>query len=322
MAEFAAGTTSDAGRADKPFSVQSMMPDPETSSAERSPAGPADPTAASALREPSQPAPPPSRLPTFPIPPGLSVVAATEDFVVVDKPAGLFSVPGKGPDKQDCIAARVAQAFPNATGPISVHRLDMETSGLIVLALNPQTHRALSRQFMQRKVGKTYVAVLDGWVQRDEGAVDMPIIVDWPNRPRQMISYQHGRPARTLFRVIERTTRSSDHRKVTRVAFRPVTGRSHQLRVHAAAPTDIADTSQHHVSPLRIYDLLGPAGAWNTGTDHENNPCGGLASPILGDTLYAHDPTLSPRLLLHADHLAFWSPTTGEWLKYDSPPPF
>lgn len=296
------------------------MPVPEAANDDQSPDLPGTPS--SAITDSPRHAPPPSRLPSINIPPGLSIVAATDDYVVVDKPAGLMSVPGKGPEKQDCVAARVAQAFPNATGPISVHRLDMETSGLMVLALNPQTHRALSKQFMQRKVAKTYVAVLEGWVSRDEGPIEIPIIVDWPNRPKQMISYQHGRPARTLFKVLERTTRQSDNLPITRVTFQPITGRSHQLRVHAAAPTDIADPAQQASSPLRIHDLQGHAGAWNTGTDHENMPCGGLACPILGDTLYAHDHTLSQRLLLHADHLAFWSPTTGELLEYDSQPAF
>jgi tRNA pseudouridine32 synthase/23S rRNA pseudouridine746 synthase len=190
-------------------------------------------------------------------------------------------VPGRGPDKQDSIASRVRAAFPEADGPISVHRLDLDTSGLMVLALTREAHRALSIQFMKRKTGKTYAAILDGRVADDRGAVDLPLIVDWPNRPRQMVDHERGRPARTLYAV---TGRDGDR---TRVEFRPVTGRSHQLRVHAATPRD----------------------------------AGGLGAPILGDPLYG-DPTAAPRLHLHADMLAFWDPTTHEWVKFESPAPF
>lgn len=203
------------------------------------------------------------------------------DYVVIDKPAGLLSVPGRGEEKRDSISFRVRQVFPQATGSISVHRLDMETSGLLVMALHARAHRALSRQFEARKTGKAYIAVLDGVVEEDEGAVDLPLIVDWPSRPRQKVDYETGRPARTLYRVIERGETT------TRVEFRPVTGRTHQLRVHAA-------TSRKQ---------------------------GGLGCPILGDTLYGRAES-APRLLLHAAHLAFWEPVTGEWRKFSSPPPF
>ncbi|MCP3903934.1 MAG: RNA pseudouridine synthase [Planctomycetes bacterium] len=211
----------------------------------------------------------------------LVVVHRGEAYVVVDKPAGVHSVPGRGPEKQDSIATRVRAAFPEADGPISVHRLDLDTSGLMVLALTRAAHRALSIQFMKRKTGKTYAAILDGSVAEERGAVDLPLIVDWPNRPRQMVDHERGRPARTLYAV---TDRDGDR---TRVEFRPVTGRSHQLRVHASTPRE----------------------------------AGGIGAPILGDPLYG-DPAAAPRLLLHADMLGFWDPTTHEWVKFASPAPF
>ena len=211
----------------------------------------------------------------------LDIVHVGDAYVVVNKPSGLHSVPGRGPDKQDSVRSRVMAAFPNADGPVSVHRLDLDTSGLMVLALTRDAHRALSKQFMNRKTGKTYDAILDGALADDRGAVDLPIIVDWPNRPRQMIDHENGRPARTLYAVTERDGGR------TRVQFRPITGRSHQLRLHAATPPD----------------------------------AGGLGAPILGDPLYG-DPTAAPRLMLHAEMLAFWDPTTHEWVKFECPAPF
>ncbi len=200
---------------------------------------------------------------------------------MVDKPTGLLSVPGRGEHKRDSVVTRVLALYPTATGSISVHRLDQDTSGLMVLALNPQAHRALSRQFMHRKTGKRYEALLDGEVTDDEGKVELPLIVDWPNRPRQMVCYERGKPAQTLWRVVDR----ADGR--TRVDFRPVTGRTHQLRVHSVTPRDR----------------------------------GGIGAPILGDPLYS-DPIRAPRLMLHAAMLAFFEPLTGEWLKFESAAPF
>ncbi len=202
-------------------------------------------------------------------------------YAVIEKQSGLLSVPGRGPHKIDSVQYRVRQAFPKATGPITPHRLDQDTSGLIVVALNAESHRTLAKQFQDRKVGKSYLARVEGQVSEDEGAVDLPLIVDWPNRPRQKVCYEKGRQARTLYRVLERTDDN------TLLELRPITGRSHQLRVHAATPRDQ----------------------------------GGLGCPILGDSLYG-DPTLAPRLLLHASHLAFWEPKTGDWLKFSSPAPF
>lgn len=209
------------------------------------------------------------------------VVGRGQRWVVVEKPSMLLSVPGRGEHKSDCVAARVAAMFPDATGPLTVHRLDMETSGLMVFALSARAHAKLSRQFQHRKTGKSYIALLAGEVEGDEGEVDLPLIVDWPNRPRQHVNYERGRPAQTLWRVIAR----EDGR--TRVEFRPETGRTHQLRVHAATPRE-----------------------W-----------GGIGAPILGDVLYG-DPGSAPRLMLHAAHLAFWEPFLGDWRKFYSDPPF
>ncbi len=211
----------------------------------------------------------------------LCVRSAGPHFVIIDKPAGLRSVPGRGEEKLDSVETRVRAVFNRPDGPVSTHRLDIETSGLIVVALDRPTHRSINRQFEQRKVGKRYVALLDGDVDGESGSVELPLRADWPNRPRQMVCHAEGRPSKTLWRVIGR------ERGRTRVELRPETGRTHQLRVHAATPAD----------------------------------AGGLGAPIAGDTLYG-DPTNAPRLLLHADMLGFWSPQTGEWVRHVSEAPF
>jgi len=209
------------------------------------------------------------------------VVALGRDWVVVDKPAGMLSVPGRGPDRADCVAARVGAMFPRATGPLTVHRLDMETSGLMVFALTRPAHAKLSRQFMHRKTGKTYIALLEGEVEGDEGRVELPLTVDWPNRPRQKVCHDTGKPSLTLWRVLDRSSGR------TRVELRPETGRTHQLRLHAATP----------------------------------RAQGGIGAPIAGDPLYGSGAG-APRLMLHANHLAFWKPDSDEWLKFWSEPPF
>lgn len=233
----------------------------------------------------------------------IDVVAAHDGFAVITKPPGLPSVPTRAEPDGVNVHSEVRALFPGADGPLIVHRLDMETSGLMVVALNRTAHRALSRQFMHRKVGKSYEAVLDGAVVREDGSIDLPIIVDWPNRPRQRVDFVEGRPARTLYRVLERTSRH------TRIDFRPLTGRTHQLRVHAAAP--------------RCVDAcLTPVDDFDTKTHRCGWPArGGLGAPIAGDTLYSHVPT-ARRLLLHARQLAFFHPFTGEWMGFTSAPPF
>lgn len=208
----------------------------------------------------------------------VSIIARTELYVVVDKPCGLLSVPGKGPDKTDCVAARVRRMFPRAVGPMVVHRLDMDTSGLIVVALDAPTQRSLSMQFEARSVEKSYVALVEGDVPGDSGRIDEPLRTDIANRPCQIIDHVHGRPAITDWRVLARETDR------TRVEFMPRTGRTHQLRVHAA---------------------------------HRR----GLGCPILGDRLYG-DPDSAPRLMLHAATLSFVDPASGRRVEFTSPIPF
>lgn len=236
--------------------------------------------------------------------PGLDVEVVHEDetFVVVCKPAGMLSVPGRGEDKQDCARVRVHERYPHATGSLSCHRLDMDTSGLLVFALDPVTHRKLSGQFEKRSVRKWYVALLEGRLpdeplpneqpghEQRRGQIELPTCVDWINRPLQKVDYENGRMGRSEWIDLgPETWTTPDGRPIdaTRIEFRPHTGRTHQLRIHAAHPVDQ----------------------------------GGLGIPIIGDRLYG-DETLAPRLLLHAERLGFWHPYSGEWVKFEAPPPF
>ncbi|MBL0727428.1 RluA family pseudouridine synthase [Piscinibacter sp. HJYY11] len=198
-----------------------------------------------------------------------------ETLVVVDKPAGLPSVPGRPAELHDCMASRVQAEVPDA---LVVHRLDMATSGLLVFARSKAAQRALGAAFARRDVAKRYVAVVAGEMHDDEGEIDLPLIADWPNRPLQKVDNAMGKPSVTRYRVIARQPGR------TRVALMPVTGRSHQLRVHLQA----------------------------------------LGHPIVGDGLYAPPEVAaqSPRLLLHAHTLAFAHPLSGEALSFESPLPF
>lgn len=211
----------------------------------------------------------------------LRLVHIDQRFVVVDKPAGLLSVPGKGEDKADCAVARVRELFPEATGPMVVHRLDMDTSGLMVIALDAGAQRDLSVQFQDRLTRKAYVALVDGVVEREAGYVDLPLRVDWPNRPMQIVCMEEGRPAQTEYRVL---TRETDR---TRLELVPVTGRTHQLRVHCAEAR-------------------------------------GLGAPILGDRLYAQGPARDdqPRLMLHAARLSIRPPGSKRLVDFESSVPF
>jgi tRNA pseudouridine32 synthase/23S rRNA pseudouridine746 synthase len=211
---------------------------------------------------------------------------ADDALLVFDKPSGLLAVPGRGPDKQDCLAARVQARYPDA---LIVHRLDMATSGLMVMARGAAAQRALSKAFAAREVTKRYIAVVagrlevpaDGWgVPEYWGIIDLPIIVDWPNRPLRIVDPIRGKPSLTRWRVLE----NDETGLRTRIELEPVTGRSHQLRVH-----------------LRE-----------------------LGHPILGDALYAPPQVqaLSGRLLLHAWSLDFVHPLSGERLAFECPPPF
>jgi tRNA pseudouridine32 synthase/23S rRNA pseudouridine746 synthase len=205
----------------------------------------------------------------------LSIVHADEHLLVLDKPSGLLAVPGKGPDLQDCLSARVQAVYP---GALVVHRLDRDTSGLIVMALSLDAQRALGRQFEARTVEKAYVAVVHGLLSEDRGLIDLPMRKDFDHPPRHRIDPVHGRPAQTEWQVAERR----DER--CRLELRPITGRSHQLRLHLAT----------------------------------------ISHPILGDPLYAHAEALAmaPRLLLHAVRLTLDHPQTGERVTWRSACPF
>lgn len=207
---------------------------------------------------------------------GLSIIHADPCLLVVDKPAGLLSVPGRGEDKQDCLVARVQARFPDA---LAVHRLDMSTSGLLLLARGEEMHRQLSRLFRDREVDKRYVALLDGCLEQSAGEVDLPLICDWPNRPRQKVDFDIGKHSLTRFVLL-----AIDRDKNTsRVELEPITGRSHQLRVHMAA----------------------------------------LGHPILGDELYGtDDDPRTDRLTLHATELGFVHPQTGSEMRFHSATPF
>lgn len=150
---------------------------------------------------------------------------ADDALLVVEKPAGLLSVPGRLPEHQDCLISRVQQQYPDA---LVVHRLDQVTSGLMVLARGKAAHRALSIQFERREVSKRYQALVEGVLEADAGEIDLPLICDWPNRPRQKVDFALGKPSLTRWQVLAR----DGQQQQTRLALEPVTGRSHQLRVH------------------------------------------------------------------------------------------
>lgn len=211
----------------------------------------------------------------------LETLHEDEHLVVLNKPAGLLAVPGKGPDKQDCLSTRAQARWPDA---LVVHRLDMATSGLVVMARGLDAQRTLSRAFETRQVHKRYTAVVAGALanpQPDNGwnTIDLPITVDWPNRPRSIVSAELGKPSVTRWRLAE--PGSAD---TTRLELEPVTGRTHQLRVHLQA----------------------------------------IGHPILGDALYAtpEQQALAPRLLLHAHHLSLPHPQHGAAMAFHSPCPF
>lgn len=197
-------------------------------------------------------------------------------LIVIDKPANVLSVPGRGPDKQDCVISRVhQQGYPSA---LIVHRLDYATSGLMVIALDPYTHKALSILFQERETEKAYEAIIYESPTMDNGIIEQPLICDWDRRPLQIVDHKKGKPSTTHWRIMERLAGK------TRVELTPITGRSHQLRVHMQ---------------------------W-------------LGHPILGDHFYATGKALeaSPRLLLHAKMLAFAHPHSKEPMQFTSAPPF
>jgi tRNA pseudouridine32 synthase/23S rRNA pseudouridine746 synthase len=210
-----------------------------------------------------------------PTSPYLHILFQDEHVVVLNKPSGLLSVPGKASEHKDSLQTRVQRVYPTAT---IVHRLDMATSGILLMAMNKPAHRHISKQFELRQTAKSYAARVFGNVQQDTGTVDLPLNCDWPNRPKQMVDHQRGKAAQTHWQVLQRNDDD------TYLELIPITGRSHQLRVHMLS----------------------------------------LGHPILGDRLYAHEQALAmaTRLQLHAQRLSFFHPHSEKWLKFDSPPPF
>ncbi|EHR72628.1 23S RNA-specific pseudouridylate synthase [Burkholderiales bacterium JOSHI_001] len=198
-------------------------------------------------------------------------------LIAADKPPGLLAVPGRGPDKADCLWTRVRAVHADA---LVVHRLDMGTSGLLLLARGIDVQRALGRAFEKRQVDKRYEAVVQGLPAHDSGEVELPLLVDWPNRPRQQVNFVKGKPSLTRWRVMAR----DEGLGRTRLELQPITGRSHQLRVHLAA----------------------------------------IGHPILGDELYATPEAFAaaPRLLLHARELRLAHPASGEPLHLHCAAPF
>lgn len=156
----------------------------------------------------------------------LEILYQDHQLIAVNKPSGLLSVPGRGEHLADCLLSRVQAVFPEA---LLVHRLDRDTSGVMVFALTPHAQRNLSMQFEKRSTKKTYIARVWGQLEPKTGTVDLPLIVDWPNRPRQMVDHENGKPAVTDYRVLKSDAVES------RVRLMPRTGRSHQLRVHMLA---------------------------------------------------------------------------------------
>ncbi len=210
----------------------------------------------------------------------LEIVFVDETLLVLDKPAGLLSVPGRGEDKQDCLSRRAQQQYPDA---LVVHRLDMSTSGLLVMARGIAAQRSLNDAFATRSVHKRYEAVVSGVVSAPDSGwqlIDLPILLDWPNRPKRIIDAKLGKPSRTRWQALA----MDPLHNTSRLALEPITGRSHQLRVHLQA----------------------------------------LGHAILGDMLYAPPQVAaqSNRLLLHACMLELTHPVDRQTMRFVSTTPF
>jgi len=207
--------------------------------------------------------------------PYLDILYRDDDIAVCNKPSGLLSVRGRAPEHQDSLQSRAQTVWPELG---IVHRLDMDTSGIIVLALHKEALRRLSSQFQNRKTEKTYIANVWGIPDEDEGTIELPLICDWPNRPKQKVCYEYGKSAKTHWKVI------NNQGNITQVELTPITGRTHQLRVHLAE----------------------------------------IGHPIIGDRFYASGQALDavPRLNLHAIKLGFHHPMTEQSLCFESPPQF
>ena len=204
----------------------------------------------------------------------MPIVYEDEDLVVVDKPAGLLSVPGV--EIEDSALTRIKNLYPNASGAILLHRLDMSTSGLLMFTLNPKANKRMQRQFIKRQVEKTYIAEVVGEVKEEEGTILLPLAPDYFDLPRQMVCQENGKPSKTIWKVLHR------EKGISRLALKPVTGRTHQLRVHCAHPD-------------------------------------GLGLPMIGDELYG---VIGKRLHLHAHELIFQHPTSKERITLTAPIPF
>lgn len=205
------------------------------------------------------------------------IVLADEHLIVIDKASGLLSVPGRDINNRDCVVSRLQENYGQI---LVVHRLDFDTSGLLVLARDAKTQSEISKQFQARTVEKIYEALVWGIVENDEGEINLPLALDWPNRPLHKVDFDTGKPSLTHYRVLERDA----EKNTTRLALFPVTGRSHQLRVHLLA----------------------------------------IGHPILGCPLYAPAEALraADRLTLHARLLEFTHPMTGARLRLEAAVPF
>lgn len=207
----------------------------------------------------------------------LEIVYQDQYLLIVNKPSGLLSVPGRGEDKADCLISRLRKTFP---GTQIVHRLDMSTSGLIIIAIGKEMERELSILFQKKQVEKKYIAVVSGKLDPQQGEIDLPIITDWPNRPKQKIDFKNGKKSKTLYKVLS----YDDSVNTSRLELIPLTGRTHQLRIHTES----------------------------------------IGHAILGDELYAESAIQekSKRLLLHASYLEFQHPVTNKNIEVKSSPDF
>ncbi len=210
----------------------------------------------------------------------LRVLYKDDDLLVLSKPSGLLSVPGKPEDHRDCLQTRAEEAF---EGALLTHRLDLETSGVFMMAMNKDAQVHINRQFEERITKKRYIARVWGHIPEDSGHIDLPLRCDWENRPRQMVCHEHGRPSQTGWEVLAREVLPCGQ-AVTRVALYPITGRSHQLRVHMEE----------------------------------------IGYPMLGEVFYAHDAAehAADRLQLHAEELSLFHPATEKWVSFTDPCPF
>lgn len=207
----------------------------------------------------------------------VDILYQDEHLLVVNKPEFLLTVPGRAPENKDCLITRLQQDFPDA---VIVHRLDLDTSGILLVPIQRSAMSHIARQFQERKINKRYEAIVWGKVAQQYGSIDLPIKTDWDNRPKQMIHFENGKRALTDYEVME----YMENTQQTRLSLSPITGRSHQLRIH----------------------------------------CKEISHPIIGCDMYAHSQALaaSPRLMLHACDISFIHPATNKRLDFSSPVPF